>query len=131
MKTQELNPNMIDSIRDKFNHVLIIEDDPCYSDLLVLYTNNFAKKITAFDCVEKAEKFLKNNKVDLVITDYFIKDRKFGSSIVDTCKDTPIILVSGDMEAIESATDFKLDKISCFIDKPVDPNLLYDSVKWL
>ena len=78
----EENNNVINFIKNKFNHTLIIDDDECYQDLVRMYALNFSKEVTVCNSVEKAEKLLETSKFDLILTDYFIPNRKFGSDIV-------------------------------------------------
>ena len=120
------------NLKEKFNTVLIIDDDPCYQDLVALYAKNFSNKIITVNSTEKALNYLKKADIDLIITDYFIPDKDYGSGIVHTLeemkKNIPVILMSGDLENLKE-NDYNLSKVNYFIDKPIDVVKLYELVK--
>lgn len=122
----EENNNVIDFIKNKFNHTLIIDDDECYQDLVKMYALNFSKEVTICNSVEKAEKLLETSKFDLILTDYFIPNRKFGSDIVKN-NNIKTILMSGDLEYIKN-NDYNVFKIEHFIEKPINPKELYSII---
>jgi DNA-binding NtrC family response regulator len=132
------NENLFDpsldyqNLKEKFNTVLIIDDDPCYQDLVALYAKNFSNKIITANSTEKALNYLNKIDVNLIITDYFIPDKNFGSGIVESLKEMkkniPVIIMSGDLDNLKE-NDYNLSKVNYFIDKPIDVVKLYELVK--
>lgn len=122
----------VDHLKERFNNILIIEDDECYRDLIKLYASNISKNVEAVCSKEKAAKLLESKEYDLVITDYFIPNREFGSSIIKDLEvlnqNTPVILMSGDLGNIKE-NDYNLDKIQYFLEKPVLPEDFYKLIE--
>lgn len=120
---------IIEYIKDKFNHTLIIDDDECYQDLVKIYALNFSKEVTVCSSVEKEEKLFETRKFDLILTDYFIPNRKFGSDVLKKTN-TQTILMSGNLDSINN-NDYNIFQIEYFIEKPINPKELYNIINKL
>ena len=132
------NKNSMEAVEDfellksKFKNVLIIDDDPCYQDIMEIYAKNFSQNVVKVNCTEKAEPYLQELEFDLIISDYFIPDKDFGTGILkklrEQNKNVPVIMISGDIDNL-NPNDYQLYKIKHFLEKPVDVNQLYTLVK--
>lgn len=122
----------LSKIKNKFKNVLIIDDDPSYLEITSLFANNFAENIITSSSVEKARKLMTPD-IDLIITDYFIPNREFGTSISKYAKEVnpevKVILYSGDLENINSSSDYNIDYVDEFLDKPVEVDRLYELIE--
>jgi two-component SAPR family response regulator len=104
----------------KRNCLVIIDDDETSSSVLKLFAGNFFNEIHVFPSTEESLTFLSKNKVDMIISDYFIPGKNNGSNLAPVIKrtnpDITYIIASGQIENISD--DKNLIFVDNFIEKP-------------
>jgi DNA-binding NtrC family response regulator len=97
---------------DKFQSVLIAEDDPYFQQLLINFLTPKSNKIHAFFTGDEALKFLMNNEPHLIILDQHLHGNINGLDILRTYQqahpDVPIIIISG-KNNLQSLEDESID----------------------
>ena len=108
-------------------NILFIEDTHSIANMIVkLFTNNKAT-IQHVDRIEKMKAAFHDQAFDLVITDYYLKDKETGDDVISYIRNyddsnkssTPILVVSGEIDQ-KKRTSFLRNGANDFILKPYD-----------
>ncbi len=112
--------------------ILVCEDDIIVLKVIQVALENEKKEAFCFQDARKAMMYLKENEVDLIITDIHMPYHN-GDEILklvrqEQKKNTPIIMISSDTEEEVIALALK-EGVNEFIKKPVDAISLQNKLK--
>ncbi len=103
-------------------HVLVVEDEPRISDVLVKYLNHAQFSTDTLDNGTEVGEWVKNNSTDMILLDLMLP----GKDGIDVCKEvrsfsqTPIIMVTARAEEIDRLLGLELGADD-YICKPFSP----------
>jgi len=108
-------------------NVLLVEDSQAIADMESALLQENGSKVTHVACIEDMKYEFSNYPVDLVISDYHLKDGETGDDVIAFVRnypcgiksETPILVVSGEASQ-EKRTSFLRNGANDFIIKPFD-----------
>lgn len=127
----------------KKKHVLVVDDDPFFVEAIqTILVNNSYEVSVARNGKEGLEK-IRALKPDCVLLDIMMEDPTAGFPVVfkvrqdseyEEVKNTPIIYLSGIKDITGSRYQFQpydeeMIKADEYLDKPVDPNVLINTIE--
>ena len=113
------------------NKILIVEDDITYAKMLKTWLSRKGFDVVSVSEVGKAEKYLAENKVSLILSDLRLPDRDGIELLVwirENDLDIPLIVMTG-YAGIQSAVQaMKLGAVD-YVEKPMNPDALLKKIE--
>jgi DNA-binding NtrC family response regulator len=107
--------------------IVIIDDEPLMGEIIESYLSSLPAEFSKFTNIQEAAQFMKSNKVDLVISDFYMPEGS-GLDFVNQLRSmedlTPVVLISGSHVSGQDSMKF-----AAFIKKPCPPKELLNIVQ--
>jgi signal transduction histidine kinase len=111
-------------------NVLIVDDDELTWRLHKKYFSAIAEHIIYAKGVEEAKNIISTQKLDLIVTDYFLEDGTASDLFNQSNVETPVIVVTGSALIDKIESNIKSKNIY-FIEKPIAKDCLYAALEQL
>jgi CheY-like chemotaxis protein len=115
-------------------HILTVDDEPEIRDLLAAVLTSKGYRVTAASSGVEAERVVKAEAVDLIISDLQMEDAD-GLELIDQLKQiqpkVPAILLTGVLFDPEVVRDNISKKVSCYIDKTAPLTRILEEIQRL
>jgi len=111
-------------------HILLIEDDLSFGNLLETFLLKKDYKVTFAASLEQAKLALKNNSFDLVLSDMRLPDSEDLEiiSLVKIKSDIPIVMITSYAEINLAVKAMQLGAFD-YLEKPIQPTLLLSVIE--
>lgn len=125
---------------ENYYEIVIVDDNTSVCKSLIRAINHFAKNaklniyLQDYQDPERAYKYIRDKKVDLVISDIrmpFMTGDVFIAKIKEQLPDIPVLVVTGYATKDNILSVYKADPKSIILSKPWQPERLYESITTL
>lgn len=115
-------------------HILIVDDEVEIRDLLGLFLTGNGYRVTALETALEAQRFVQNDKPDLIISDLQLEDSD-GLEMIDQLKatlpDTPVILLTGVFFDAQVFRDTLSKRVSAYLMKTSPLSHIHEEIQRL